>query len=158
MASRSSESLSHSDDGKGSKKPGRTNVTETTGLFRPEVDVSSVNERKLMRRIDWHVVPVRPLHVQLYIDDQQVDSRILVARSLVPAQVCRDSDKLNPTMSLTWRALSFLDRGSIGNAKLYNLEQDLHITDRQYLIALTVFFFPYALFEVSDNPHAAILA
>ena len=26
-------------------------------LYRPDVDVSSINERKLMRRIDWHVVP-----------------------------------------------------------------------------------------------------
>jgi hypothetical protein len=41
-----------------------------------------------------------------------------------------------------------LDRGSIGNARLYNLEPDLHITDAQYLLALTVFFFPYAIFEV----------
>lgn len=68
--------------------------------------------------------------------------------------------------------LSFLDRGSIGNAKasqygspvilvhlltqrvsqLYNLEKDIGINDRQYLIALTVFFFPYALFEVPDSP------
>ncbi|PPQ67081.1 hypothetical protein CVT25_005682 [Psilocybe cyanescens] len=47
--------------------------------------------------------------------------------------------------------LSFLDRGSIGNAKLYNLERDIGITDQQYLIALTVFFFPYALFEPASN-------
>lgn len=46
-------------------------MTETTGIFRPEVDVSSVNERKLMRRIDWHVVPVRLLYAQLYGDRQQ---------------------------------------------------------------------------------------
>lgn len=26
-------------------------------LYRPEIDVSSVNERQLMRRIDWHVIP-----------------------------------------------------------------------------------------------------
>ena len=26
-------------------------------LYRPDVDVSSIDERKLMRRIDWHVVP-----------------------------------------------------------------------------------------------------
>lgn len=26
-------------------------------LYRPEVDVSDIDERKLMRRIDWHVVP-----------------------------------------------------------------------------------------------------
>jgi hypothetical protein len=28
------------------------------------------------------------------------------------------------------------------------MEQDLHITDNQYLLALTVFFFSYAVFEV----------
>lgn len=26
-------------------------------LYRPDVDVSAIDERKLMRRIDWHVVP-----------------------------------------------------------------------------------------------------
>lgn len=29
------------------------------------------------------------------------------------------------------------------------MEKDLHISDQQYLIALTLFFFPYAIFEVS---------
>ncbi|KAH8120224.1 MFS general substrate transporter [Phellopilus nigrolimitatus] len=47
--------------------------------------------------------------------------------------------------------LNFLDRANIGNAKLYNMEEDLHITDSQYLIALTTFFFPYALFELPSN-------
>ncbi|KAF8078748.1 MFS general substrate transporter, partial [Lyophyllum atratum] len=47
--------------------------------------------------------------------------------------------------------LNFLDRGSIGNAKLYNLTADIKIVDSQYLIALTVFFFPYALFEPASN-------
>jgi hypothetical protein len=37
--------------------------------------------------------------------------------------------------------------------KLYSLEPDLHISDTQYLIALTVFFFPYSLFEVSYSLH-----
>ena len=35
--------------------------------------------------------------------------------------------------------------------QLYHLEQDLHITDQQYLIALTIFFFSYAIFEVPSN-------
>lgn len=26
-------------------------------LYRPEIDTSGVDERKLLRRIDWHVVP-----------------------------------------------------------------------------------------------------
>ncbi|KAF4573040.1 hypothetical protein EYR36_007550 [Pleurotus pulmonarius] len=80
-------------------------------LYRPDVDTSSVDERKLLRRIDIYILPWLAF---LYV-------------------------------------LNFLDRGSIGNAKLYNLERDLGITDKQYLIALTVFFFPYALFEPISN-------
>lgn len=110
--------------------------TSSTGtqVYRPDVDTSRVDERKLMRKIDIRVVPWLAV---LYF-------------------------------------LNFLDRGSIGNAKvrfeyyddtsfdnflicfqkLYNLEPDLHIRDTQYLIALTVFFFPYSLFEVSYSLHA----
>ncbi|KAF8182589.1 MFS general substrate transporter [Pholiota molesta] len=58
--------------------------------------------------------------------------------------------RIVPWMSLLY-LLSFMDRGSIGNAKLYNLEGDLHITDKQYLIGLTVFFFPYAFIEPLSN-------
>ncbi|KAF8973704.1 major facilitator superfamily domain-containing protein [Flammula alnicola] len=47
--------------------------------------------------------------------------------------------------------LNFLDRGSVGNAKLYNLEGSISINDKQYLMALTVFFFPYALLEPISN-------
>ncbi|EIN03820.1 MFS general substrate transporter [Punctularia strigosozonata HHB-11173 SS5] len=47
--------------------------------------------------------------------------------------------------------LSFLDRTSIGNAKLYGLEKDLHINDSQYNIALMIFFISYAIFEVPSN-------
>ena len=90
------------------------------------LEASGIDEKKLMRKVDWHVIPWLAL---LYL-------------------------------------LNFLDRGNVGNAKvrfprckalsithdtgqLYGLEKDLGITDRQYLIALTVFFFPYALLEVS---------
>ncbi|PAV19725.1 MFS general substrate transporter [Pyrrhoderma noxium] len=47
--------------------------------------------------------------------------------------------------------VAFLDRSSIGNAKLYNMEADLHITDTQYLICLSIFFIPYALLDVPSN-------
>ncbi|EJT99766.1 MFS general substrate transporter [Dacryopinax primogenitus] len=57
---------------------------------------------------------------------------------------------LVPWLSLLY-LLSFLDRTSIGNAKLYNLEKDLGITDHQYLIALTIFFISYAVFEAPSN-------
>ncbi|KIY63727.1 MFS general substrate transporter [Cylindrobasidium torrendii FP15055 ss-10] len=80
-------------------------------LYRPEVDTSGIDERKLLRKVDLWVVPWLSL---LYL-------------------------------------LNFLDRGTVGNAKLYGLEDNIGITDNQYLIALTVFFFPYALFEPASN-------
>jgi len=47
--------------------------------------------------------------------------------------------------------LAFLDRGNIGNAKIAGMMEDLELTGPQYNIALTVFFFPYAIFEVPSN-------
>lgn len=47
--------------------------------------------------------------------------------------------------------LSFLDRTAIGNAKTFNMAKDLHLTDQQYLLCLTIFFIPYALFEPPSN-------
>ncbi|KAH8102511.1 MFS general substrate transporter [Cristinia sonorae] len=86
-------------------------ISEQDNVFRPDVDTSDVDERLVMRKIDWHVVPWLAV---LYL-------------------------------------LNFLDRSSIGNARLYDMQKDLHVTDKQYLIALTVFFFPYALFEPPSN-------
>ncbi|KAJ7180780.1 MFS general substrate transporter [Mycena filopes] len=75
------------------------------------------------------------------VDTSGVDERKLV-RKLDMALI--------PWLSFLY-LLSFLDRTSIGNAKLYNLEGDLHMSDNQYLISLTVFFFSYAIFEVPSN-------
>ncbi|TDL26740.1 MFS general substrate transporter [Rickenella mellea] len=83
----------------------------TAKLHDKELDISGIDERKLMRKLDLALIPWLSF---LYL-------------------------------------LSFLDRTSIGNAKLYNLEKDLHITDNQYLIALTIFFFSYSVFEVPSN-------
>ncbi|KAF9269232.1 MFS general substrate transporter [Marasmius fiardii PR-910] len=82
-----------------------------TPLYNAHVDVSGIDEKKLMRKVDIALIPWLSF---LYL-------------------------------------LSFLDRTSIGNAKLYNLERDLNMTDNQYLISLTVFFFSYAVFEVPSN-------
>ncbi|KII85929.1 hypothetical protein PLICRDRAFT_301846 [Plicaturopsis crispa FD-325 SS-3] len=93
---------------------GRTTTLENkpeVPLYNADVDTSGVDEKKLMRKLDYRIVPWLSL---LYL-------------------------------------LSFLDRTSIGNAKLYSLEKDIHITDTQYLLALTVFFFSYSIFEVPSN-------
>lgn len=41
--------------------------------------------------------------------------------------------------------------GNIGNAKIAGMNEELELTGTQYNIALTVFFFPYAIFEVPSN-------
>ncbi|KAL5513328.1 hypothetical protein ACEPAH_3727 [Sanghuangporus vaninii] len=82
-----------------------------TSVYRPDVDTSGIDEKKLLRKLDWTLIPWLSF---LYL-------------------------------------LSFLDRSSIGNAKLYGMEQDLNLTDHQYLMGLTIFFFSYAVFEVPSN-------
>jgi len=47
--------------------------------------------------------------------------------------------------------LAFLDRGNIGNAKIAGMTEDLKMNGTMYNIALTVFFFPYCVFEVPSN-------
>lgn len=58
--------------------------------------------------------------------------------------------RLIPMLALLY-LLSFLDRGNIGNAKIEGLQEDLKLTNDQYNICLTVFFFSYAAFEVPSN-------
>lgn len=58
--------------------------------------------------------------------------------------------RLIPMLALLY-LLSFLDRGNIGNAKIEGLQDDLHMSPDQYNWCLTVFFFPYAFFEVPSN-------
>lgn len=103
---------------------------DTIVVYNPHVDVSDVDEAKLIRKVDWRLLPWLSF---LYL-------------------------------------LSFLDRTSIGNAKvhcpsplfecsfdkyfrqLYHLADDLHLSDNEYLLCLTIFYFSYATFEVC--PHS----
>ncbi|KAK8059021.1 hypothetical protein PG994_009469 [Apiospora phragmitis] len=58
--------------------------------------------------------------------------------------------RLIPMLAVLY-LLSFLDRGNIGNAKIEGLQDDLKMSGGQYNWCLTVFFFPYAFFEVPSN-------
>lgn len=60
--------------------------------------------------------------------------------------------QLVPWLSVLYLA-SFLDRSAIGNARLFGLENDLHMDKggTQFAIATAIFFIPYALFEVPSN-------
>ena len=96
-------------------------------VINPDMGVLGIDEARLIRKVDWRLLPWLSF---LYL-------------------------------------LSFLDRTSIGNAKvnsiilslwqssdvdlqqLYDLADDLRLSDRQYLLCLTIFYFSYSFFEVS---------
>jgi MFS transporter, ACS family, DAL5 transporter family protein len=48
-------------------------------------------------------------------------------------------------------SIAYVDRSNIGNAKIAGMEQDLDLVGQRYNIALTVFFVPYAFFEIPSN-------
>jgi len=70
--------------------------------------------------------------------------------------------KIIPWLTLLY-LISFLDRTNIGNAKIqgvcptnkvntyFQLQADLHLTDTQYALCLSIFFITYALVEVPSN-------
>ncbi|KAK5700095.1 hypothetical protein LTR97_006230 [Elasticomyces elasticus] len=58
--------------------------------------------------------------------------------------------RLVPMLTVLY-LLAFLDRGNIGNAKVAGMTKTLGMNGEQYNMALTVFFFPYAVFEVPSN-------
>lgn len=58
--------------------------------------------------------------------------------------------RLLPVLSVLY-LVSFMDRTNMGNARLQGLEADLGLSAAQYNWALTIFFFPYAAFEVPSN-------
>ncbi|THH08865.1 hypothetical protein EW145_g2424 [Phellinidium pouzarii] len=89
-----------------------------------------------------------------------IDESAIVPKGTSDDNVSHDIDEkkllrkidfaLIPWLSFLY-LVAFLDRTSIGNAKLYNMEADLHISDTQYLICLSIFFIPYALLDVPSN-------
>ncbi|KZT38162.1 MFS general substrate transporter [Sistotremastrum suecicum HHB10207 ss-3] len=74
-------------------------------------------------------------------DVQEIDEKKLIRKLDL---------RLVPWLSILY-LLAFLDRTSSPMVSLYGMEKDLHITDTQYLLALTIFFFSYSVFEVPSN-------
>ncbi|KAK2789192.1 hypothetical protein FQN52_006284 [Onygenales sp. PD_12] len=64
--------------------------------------------------------------------------------------------RLMPPLAILY-LVAFVDRANIGNARLQNLERDLGLSPQQFAWCLTIFFFPYSLFEVPSNVMLKIL-
>lgn len=107
-------------------------------------DSESISGSKVEELVTAQIQDVPPLTPSLYrpeVDTSAID----------PHKLKRKIDfRLLPWLTLLY-LMNYLDRGSIGNARLYNMQKSLHITDKQYLMVLTTFFFSYALLEVPSN-------
>lgn len=49
--------------------------------------------------------------------------------------------------------MNFMDRTAIGNARLYNMEEDLGLGEGEYQLAVSVLFITYCLFEVVSSQY-----
>ncbi|KIW54648.1 hypothetical protein PV05_06996 [Exophiala xenobiotica] len=58
--------------------------------------------------------------------------------------------RIIPLLSVLY-LLAYIDRSNLGNAKIAGMYDDLELYGMKYNTALTVFFVPYALFEVPSN-------
>lgn len=58
--------------------------------------------------------------------------------------------RLIPVLTMLY-LMSYMDRSLIGNARIAGLQADLELSDLQYNLCLTIFFIPYALFEIPAN-------
>ncbi|GAA5964119.1 hypothetical protein JCM21900_004514 [Sporobolomyces salmonicolor] len=87
--------------------------------------------------------------VQEEYADKSLDAPLLTKEE--EKRILRKIDfKLVPFLSLLY-LLSFLDRVNIGQAKLDNLVQDLHLKGQEYNIALVTFFVGYVITETPSN-------
>ncbi|KAG2011273.1 high-affinity nicotinic acid transporter [Coprinopsis cinerea AmutBmut pab1-1] len=57
---------------------------------------------------------------------------------------------LMPVMAM-FNFLGYLDRTNIGNARIAGMQSDLSLTDKQFSIAIAVFYGPYILSELPSN-------
>lgn len=97
---------------------------------------------------------IKPELEQSHIDDISSEEPQTILAELDPhdeKRLVRKCDRhVIPILTILY-LLAFLDRINIGNARLQNLEKDLHMKGNDYNIALFIFFIPYILCEVPCN-------
>lgn len=114
-----------------------------TELIRAEFDDEQINGSKKLTRQE------KIRQVEALINRPDVTKESFAHLDIKKIQKKIDW-RLIPMLTLLY-LLSNLDRGNIGNAKIEGLTEDLNMTGNDYNIALTVFFFTYAAFEVPSN-------
>lgn len=83
------------------------------------------------------------------IDDD--DSEPIALEHGTEAALYRKIDlRVVPALCLMF-LMAFLDKVNISNARIFNLQQDLHMSNVQFSNSLVVFFVPYIVLEIPSN-------
>ncbi|KAF8424834.1 MFS general substrate transporter [Tirmania nivea] len=101
---------------------------------------------------------MKSIETEKGIGSQDIPQDIPILTSTMPpltpgeqARLLRKIDwQLLPIITLLY-LMSFLDRTSIGNAKIANMDKELGLSPGQYNIALSIMFVSYVSFEIPSN-------
>lgn len=107
---------------------------EDTNPNAPPAPFSAAQTKLLLWKLDWNIVPFLAL-LYLYV--------VTILLGLLGKHT-------------DFSSLSFLDRSNIGNAKLFGLQQSLHMPTEgpkaiEYNAALAIFFPLYVAAEIPSN-------
>ena len=154
----STEKVSRDDSSKelpDEKDVGSVNITEATGVYNADVDISGVDEKKLMRRIDIALIPwLSFLYLLSFLDRTSIGKYVYLSLLSVTQHT------LMMTLLQCQGRILFTTPTELyveDLRQLYGLEEDLNMSDNQYLISLTVFFFRYELSSVYNRSPSNLL-
>ncbi|KAJ5414582.1 pantothenate transporter [Penicillium cosmopolitanum] len=103
-------------------------------LMRARASLSSVEEKRLLRRIDWHLIPLLAI--------------IYMLKSVDFTNVC-ESDLIGNLLLTRLGQVSYartMDKGTP-----YNILTELKMTSDQYNLVTTMYYIPYILAEAPSN-------
>ncbi|CAL1713318.1 unnamed protein product [Somion occarium] len=103
---------------------------QIVAIWHPSTPIKTVKDGHPNESSEWEADPVDELAEKRAV--RKLDCTVL------------------PLMTMFY-LLSFLDRANIGNARVAGLQADLHLTDHQYQVAVTVTFVPYIAAELPSN-------
>jgi hypothetical protein len=116
-------------------------------MIRDEVYIDPQEEKALLRKLDrWIVPPVMLLYLFSFLD--RVSSMQSPSHIIPSHPVKKPKPKPKPQSK---RTNPNTTQVNIGNARLYGMEADLHLTGNQYQIAVSLLFVTYISSELPSN-------
>jgi MFS family permease len=115
-----------------SSSPTAEQKVPSSDITRDAEKQFDINEKALLRKLDWKLLPpLTLLYLLSFLD--------------------RSNGKLEQQQSELDAHKLMLTTKTVGNAKLEGLTEDVKMTGDQYLTGLTLYFIGYVLFEIPCN-------